>query len=74
MVLKCIKEKCNSYFSSDDRYVEICQLANEYIPSNKCIGLGKIPDRKEELSCKIAKLVGELEYLNGLEELIKGNQ
>jgi len=70
---KCIKEKCFLYFSSDN-YYNICQLTNEHIISNKCCGIKEIPNKKEEVICKIADLIKELECLNELEELIKNNQ
>jgi hypothetical protein len=41
---------------------------------DKCFGLMEIPAKKEELICKIAKLVEELNELEGLENLIRKNQ
>jgi hypothetical protein len=71
--LKCIKENCDYYFESD-QYFETCNLISKYVLLNKCFGLDNINEKKEEITCKIAKLVSELEYLEGLEELIKNNQ
>ena len=70
---KCIKEKCFLYFSSDN-YYEVCQLVSKYILIDKCYGITAIPNKKEEVTCKIANLVKELDCLNELEELIKSNQ
>jgi len=70
---KCIEEKCFLYFSSDN-YYKICQLINKHIILNKCCGIKEIPNKKEEVVCKIADLIKELECLNELEELIKNNQ
>jgi len=70
---KCIKEKCFLYFNSDD-YFEVCQLVSKYVLIDKCYGIKEIPNKKEELVCKIADLVKELDCLNELEELIKNNQ
>ena len=70
---KCIKEKCFLYFNSDD-YYEVCQLVSKYVLIDKCYGITAIPNKKEEVVCKIANLVKELECLNELEELIKNNQ
>ena len=72
--LKCIKEKCFLYFESDNKYFETCQLVSKYILLDKCYGLTAIPNKKEEVTCKIANLVKELDCLNELEELIKNNQ
>jgi len=72
--LKCIKENCKFYFESDNLYFETCQLISKYILLDYCYGLSEVPNKKEIIVCKIAKLVEELEYLNGLEELIKNNQ
>ena len=72
--IKCIKELCKFYYDSDDNYFETCQLISKYVLLDNCYGLSEIPNKKEELTCKIAKLVSELEYLNELEELIDNNQ
>jgi len=71
--LKCIKEKCKFYFNSDN-YMETCYLISKYMLLDKCFGLMEIPAKKEELICQIAKLVEELNELEGLENLIKNNQ
>ena len=71
--LKCIKWNCKFYHESDN-YFETCQLISKYVLLDNCYGLSEIPNKKEELTCKIAKLVSELEYLNELEELIENNQ
>lgn len=73
MELKCIKEKCFCYFQSDN-YYETCKLISKYMLLDKCFGLMEIPAKKEELICKIAKLVEELNELEGLENLIRKNQ
>jgi len=70
---KCIKEKCFLYFSSDN-YYEVCQLVSKYVLIDKCYGIKEIPNKKEEIVCKIADLVKELDCLNELEELIRSNQ
>jgi len=72
--LKCIKEKCKFYFESDNLYFETCLLISKYVLLDYCYGLSAIPNKKEEVTCKIAKLVSELDCLNELEELIKDNQ
>jgi len=72
--LKCIKEKCFLYFESDNKYFETCQLVSKYILLDKCYGITAIPNKKEEVTCKIANLVKELDCLNELEELIMNNQ
>jgi len=71
--LKCIKWNCKFYHESDN-YFETCQLISKYVLLDNCYGLSEIPNKKEELTCKIAKLVNELEYLNELKELIGNNQ
>ena len=70
---KCIKEKCFLYFSSDN-YYEVCQLVSKYVLIDKCYGIKEIPNKKEEVVCKIAKLTNELNYLQELEILIRNNQ
>jgi len=72
--LKCIKEKCKFYFESDNLYFETCQLISKYVLLDNCYGISEIPNKKEEVVCKIANLVKELDCLNELEELIKNNQ
>jgi len=72
--LKCIKEKCFLYFESDNKYFETCQLVSKYILLDKCYGITAIPNKKEEVICKIADLIKEFDCLNELEELIKNNQ
>jgi len=72
--LKCIKENCKFYFESDNLYFETCQLISKYVLLDNCYGITAIPNKKEEVVCKIANLVKELECLNELEELIKNNQ
>ena len=71
--LKCIKWNCKFYHESDN-YFETCQLISKYVLLNNCYGLSEIPNKKEELICKIAKLVKEYDYLSELEELIRNNQ
>lgn len=73
MVLKCIKDKCYLYFESD-RYYETCQLISKRVLLDKCYGLAEIPNKREEIVCRIAKLTQELDKLNGLENLIRDNQ
>jgi len=72
--LKCIKEKCKFYFESDNLYFETCQLISKYVLLDNCYGISEIPNKKEIIVCKIAKLVEELDCLNELEKLIKSNQ
>jgi len=71
--LKCIKWNCKFYHESDN-YFETCQLISKYVLLDNCYGLSEIPNKKEELTCKIAKLVKEYDYLSELEELIRDNQ
>jgi hypothetical protein len=71
--LKCIKENCRYYFSSDN-YFETCQLISKKVLLNKCHGLSEVPNKKEKIACKIAKLTEEFDYLCLLENLIKENQ
>ena len=71
--LKCIKEKCPYYHNSDD-YFETCLLISKYVLLDSCYGISEIPNIKEIIVCKIAKLIEEIYYLNELEELIKDNQ
>lgn len=73
MELKCIKEKCSCYWESDS-YYETCKLVSRYLLLDKCYGLSEVQNKKEEITCQIAKLVSELEYLNGLENLVRNNQ
>ena len=70
---KCIKDKCKYYFTSDN-YFETCQLISKNVLLDNCYGLSGVKNRKEKITCKIAKLVSELEYLEGLEDLIRDNQ
>jgi len=71
--LKCIKDKCGFYFSSDD-YFHTCLLVSKYIIPEKCYGIYAIPNKIEVIGCKIGKLLEELECLNELKELVKNNQ
>jgi hypothetical protein len=71
--LKCIKNNCRYYFSSD-QYFETCQLVSKYILLDKCFGLSEVQNKKEEIACKIAKLTEEYEYLSFLETLVEDNQ
>lgn len=71
--LKCIRGKCDYFFSSDN-YFETCQLISKYVLTDKCYGLAEIPNKKEEIICKIAKLTEELNRFDELENLIKENQ
>lgn len=73
MELKCIKDKCKMYWSSDE-YFETCYLISKRVLLDKCFGLAEIPNRKDEIICKIAKLTQELTELEGLENLIRNNQ
>jgi hypothetical protein len=70
--MNCIKRKCPYYFESDSIYYS-CQLINERILPDECYGIKKIPDKKEEIICKIARLTQEFNRLNILENLIKEN-
>lgn len=72
--LKCIKENCRYYFESDNMYFETCQLISKQVLLNKCHGLSEVPNKKEKIACKIAKLTKEFDYLCLLENLIKENQ
>lgn len=87
MTLKCIQEKCKYYVDFMDNVINDkklnsitkfipyykCKLTNEYI-SNKCEGVNKLEERKEEVGCKIQKLTQEYEYLNFLQEWVRDNQ
>lgn len=73
MELKCIKNKCDYYWSSDD-YYETCYLISKRVLLNKCYGLAEVPSKKEELICKIAKLTEEYNQLCLLESWIMENQ
>ena len=70
---KCIKENCPRFYSSDN-YFETCQLVSKYVLIDKCYGIEAIPERKEEIACKIQKLIGEFTELGELEQLIKNKQ
>lgn len=72
--LKCIKDKCKKYFESDNLYYETCQLISKYVLLDRCYGLVEVENKKEEITCKIAKLVEEYDYLDGLEKLVMDNQ
>ena len=71
--LKCIKEKCNYYFDSN-LYYGTCQLISKKVLLDKCHGLSEIPDKKEEIACRIAKLTEEFDRLCFLENWIRENQ
>lgn len=73
MELKCIKNKCFCYFESD-QYFETCYLISKRVLLDRCYGIDKIPNKREEIVCKIAKLTQELDKLDGLENLIRNNQ
>ena len=70
-MIKCIKDTCPYYFESDIR--EYCSLADEVI-TDKCIGLKKVPERKETLICQMSTLQTELDRLMGIERFVKINQ
>ena len=72
--LKCIKNKCKKYFSSDNLYYETCYLISKRVLLDKCYGLAEIPNKKEEIVCKIAKLTQEYDDLCLLENWVKDNQ
>lgn len=73
MEFKCIKDKCKKYFNSD-YYYETCYLLSKRVLLDKCHGIEEIPNKKEYIICKIAKLTTELDELEKLEKLIKENQ
>ena len=72
MIIKCIKYKCGYYFSSD--IVTKCQLTDEYIENEKCVGINKIKPKIENIASKISKLIDEYSKLIKLEGYIKNNQ
>jgi len=72
--LKCIKEKCGFYFESDNMYFETCRLISKRVLLDKCHGLSEVPNKKEKIACKIAKLTKEFNNLCLLETLIRENQ
>ena len=72
--LKCIKENCKYYFESNNLYFETCQIISKKVLLDNCYGLSEVPDKKEEIACRIAKLTEEFDYLCLLENLIKENQ
>jgi len=71
--LKCIKEKCPFYYQSNI-YQETCYLTSKYKLLDKCCGILEIPNKKEIIICKIAKLINELECLEETNTLIMCNQ
>lgn len=71
--LKCIKDNCSKYFCSDN-YYETCYLLSKRVLLDRCYGIAEIPNKKEEIICKIAKLTEKLNNLNELEKLIRENQ
>lgn len=72
--LKCIKYKCFCYFESDNLYYETCRLISKRVLLDKCYGLTEVPNKKEEIACKIAKLTEEYDQLCLLENWVKDNQ
>lgn len=67
--MKCIKEQCKYYLESD--IFETCSLVGMPI-TDKCVGRDEITQRKEDLLCKIGKLLADYEDLCNLEsKLIK---
>lgn len=69
--MKCIKEKCIYYFSSD--IYETCKLVDEYCVACNCIGYDKIDSKMEEIVCKISKLTNEYNTLAELKKYIIDN-
>jgi len=72
--LKCIKENCHYYFESDNLYYETCKLISKRVLPDKCYGITEVPNKKEEIACKIAKLTQEFDKLCSLKTLIINNQ
>jgi len=71
--IRCIKEKCPFYYQSNI-YQEVCHLTSKYKLLDKCYGILEIPNKKEIIACKIAKLINELECLEETNTLIMCNQ
>ena len=71
--IKCIKEKCPFYYKSN-KYQEVCHLTSKYKLLDKCYGVLEIPNKKEIIICKIAKLINELDCLEETNTLIMCNQ
>ncbi len=71
--LKCIKTKCD-YYNEVRLHQEVCQLISKRVLLDKCYGLDEIPDKREEIACRIQKLTQEFVYLTSLENLVKENQ
>jgi hypothetical protein len=70
--MNCIKNKC--YFYSNSDIYEFCRLKSEYLRNQKCIGFCEIDKKKEELTCKIGKLLEEYDVLKMLKRYISSNQ
>lgn len=66
-MVRCIKQSCKYYFESD--IFSICNLSNRPILYD-CVGLDEITPKKEELLCKIGKLLKEYEELTETENNI----
>ncbi len=68
---RCVKNHCKFYFDSD--IYSICNLSNRPI-LYECVGWNEITPKKEELLCKIGKLLEEYDKLVELENKIIGGK
>jgi hypothetical protein len=67
--MKC-KKDCLAYFESDG--FEICNLADKPI-TYECVGWNEIVPKKEDLICKIGKLLKEYDELIEIENKMIGD-
>lgn len=77
-MIKCIGKLCPKYTEELIGGMECnyCNLVNDFVNSytQDCIGFDHLPNKREELACKIAKLTTEYNSLTGFEEYIKDYQ
>ena len=71
--MNCIRNKCK-YFYESDTYCDMCELANQPILSEKCIGISNVKSVMEKLVCQIGGLLNKYDDLFNMESYIKDNQ
>ena len=72
-MIKCIKKECPKHFETDNNY-KSCQLASKDLLNDECIGIEMMEAKREEIVCKISKLMNEYCELAELEKYIKEKQ
>ncbi len=77
-MIKCIGKLCPKYSEEliGSMKTGYCNLVDNFINShtNECIGFDQLPNKREELACRISQLTTDYNSLNGFEEYIRDYQ